>query len=317
VLEEATKTLESHSCTIILDDFYHVKTDDQPHVLGYLHQVAKNLDIYMKVGAVSHRLVPFIEDDPPTGIQIGHDAGEVTLDLTLEQFPAAQTFLERVFAGIVTPLGFGLDDLITDGGRTRLVLASGGVARDYLSLVVQALRVANERPSRQSRPHNKITAEDVNEVSQHLQEQKQSDLQRDAGPNADALRTRFGDLVSFCLDRNKTNVLVVETNKLSETDWGTEIEALADLRFIHRIGPVSIQSSNYRGRQYSAFTLDLSSYTGIRSERIRQIEFWTPGGREQLRRVGLIYVPGHQVAERSTDTVEDPVDWTQDPLPGV
>lgn len=317
VLEDAAAGLDSHSCTIILDDFYHVRTDDQPSVLGFLHQVVKNIDIFMKVGAVSHRLVPFVEGDPPIGVQIGHDAGEVTLDLTLEQFTAAQGFLENVLTGILRPLGFAVRDLITDGGRTRLVLASGGVARDYLNLVSQALRVANERPSRTSRPHNRITAEDVNEVSQHLQEQKQSDLLRDAGPNADALRSRFTDLVTFCLDRNGTNVFVVETNCLRETDWGSEIEALADLRFVHRIGPVSMQSSNYRGRQYSAFTLDLSSYTGTRSERIRQIDFWTSEGREQLRRVGLIYLPGHQSPAETGGRVEAPVDWSQDPLPGL
>lgn len=317
-LIRAAAELESHSCTIILDDFYHVRTDDQPYVLGYLHQVVKNIDIFLKVGAVSHRLVPFVEGDPPTGVQIGHDAGEVSLDLTLEQFSAAQAFLESVLAGILSPLDITLDDLVTDGGRTRLVLASGGVARDYLNLVAQALRVANERESRPSRPHNKITAEDVNSVSQHLQEQKQTDLQRDAGPNADALRERFSDLVAFCLDHNDTNVFVVETNLLRETEWGAEVEALADLRFVHRIGPVSIQSSTYRGRQFTAFTLDLSSYTGTRSERIRQIEFWTTKGREQLRRVGLIYSADERAdASSSVAPSRPPVDWEQDPLPGI
>jgi hypothetical protein len=29
----------------------------------------------------------------------------------------------------------------------------------------------------------------------------------DAGPDADALRARFGDLVTFCLDRNETAFL--------------------------------------------------------------------------------------------------------------
>jgi hypothetical protein len=158
----------------------------------------------------------------------------------------------------------------------------------------------------------------VNEVSRHLAEQKEQDLVLDAGENADALRARFSNLVTFCLDRNRTNVFLVESSKLRETDWGRDIEALTELRFVHRISSVSVQSSNYRGRQFTAFTLDLSSYTGTRSERIRQIDFWTTQGRQELRRVGLIYLP-EQVVETGSgrDQLEAPVDWTQDPLPGI
>jgi hypothetical protein len=318
VLEQADRILGDPGCTIILDDFYHVARTDQPHVLAYLHQVTKNIGIFMKIGAVQHRLVSFLEGDPPTGLQVGHDAGELSLDVTLESFDTAQSFLERVLGGVVESVGSTVDELLTPGGRTRLVLASVGVARDYLNLTSQALRIANERQDRPARPHNRITAEDVNEVSRHLAEQKEQDLVSDAGENADALRSRLSNLVTFCLDRNRTNVFLVESSKLRETDWGRDIEALAELRFIHRISSVSVQTSNYRGRQFTAFTLDLSSYTGTRSERIRQIEFWTTDGHQDLRRVGLIFIPGQESGTRSDEgELEAAVDWTQDPLPGI
>jgi hypothetical protein len=32
---------------IVLDDFYHVPYEDQPDVLAYLHQVVKNLAVYV------------------------------------------------------------------------------------------------------------------------------------------------------------------------------------------------------------------------------------------------------------------------------
>jgi hypothetical protein len=68
----------------------------------------------------------------------GYDAGELSLDVTLESFDTAQSFLERVLGGVVEPLGTKVEELVTDGGRTRLVLASAGVARDYLNLTSQA-----------------------------------------------------------------------------------------------------------------------------------------------------------------------------------
>jgi hypothetical protein len=297
VLAEAHKHLGDDATLIVLDDFYHIRFDDQPDVLAYLHQVVKNLDIYLKVCGVRHRIQPFVEGDPPRGMQLGHDASAISLDITLERFDAAKEFLEKILRGICEPLGINIDALLTDGGRTRLVLGSGGVARDYLTLTLEALRIANERSSHESRVHNRIGAEDVNEAAAALSTTKQQDLVRDAGPNADALRARLTDLVKFCVDVQSTNVFLVESTELQETDWGKDIQGLADLRFVHEIGYLSIRandSSNpFRGRRFVGFTLDLSNYTAIRSQRmLKPIEFWTPEGKQTARAERFIYVPG-------------------------
>lgn len=291
-LSAAHEHLSDEATLIVLDDFYHIAYDDQPEVLAYLHQIVKNLDIYLKICGVRHRLQPFVEGDPPRGLQLGQDASEVSLDITLERFEAAQQFLEKVLSGICDPLGIGLDLLLTEGARQRLVLGSGGVARDYLYLTQMALRNANERHPNPSRPHNRIGAEDVNEAAATLSAQKQDDLGRDAGPNSDELRERLSDVTKFCLDVNTTNVFLVEGTKLQEEDWGKEIQALADLRLVHQFGSLSVQTGSYRGRRFVGFTLDLSNYTGTRSERIRQLEFWTASGKQDSRRARLIYTPG-------------------------
>jgi hypothetical protein len=291
VLSETMGHLAESPGYILLDDFYHIRHADQPSVLAYLHQVVKNLDIYLKVCAVRHRLNEFVEGDPPVGLQIGHDAGQISLDITLASFPAAQRFLESVLEGICDPLDIHRDQFITEAARQRLVLASGGVARDYLNLIHSALREANERSYGQFRLHNRIGNEDVNEASARLSEQKQDDLRRDAGPNAEALRERLTDVVRFCLDHNETNVFLVEGTKLTEEQWGREIQALTDLRLVHEIGNFTIKNSRYRGRRFVGFTLDLSNYTGTRSERIKQVNFWQKGGIQGLRRISLIYYP--------------------------
>lgn len=56
-----------------------------------------------------HRLNPFVEGDPPCGMQIPQDASEISLDITLSQFKAAQSFLEAVLSGICQPLGVAID----------------------------------------------------------------------------------------------------------------------------------------------------------------------------------------------------------------
>lgn len=166
------------------------------------------------------------------------------------------------------------------------------MARDYLFLTQNALRNANEREANASRLHNRVGAEDVNEAAADLTAQKQDDLAIDVGEDADRLRARLTDIVEFCLDVNKTNVFLVEGPTLQEEQWGSDIQALADLRLVHAIGNLSVQTGTYRGRRFVGFTLDLSNYTGTRSERIEQIEFWTPGGKQATRRARLIYAPG-------------------------
>jgi hypothetical protein len=141
----------------------------------------------------------------------------------------------------------------------------------------------------------------------------------DSGPDADVVRERLADIVRFCLDFNGTNVFLVEGLKLDETDWGKQIQSLADLRLVHEIGNVTVQSSDYRGRRFVAFTLDLSNYTGTRSEHIRQIEFWTRIGKQGIRRVGLLYEPENdRTSPRRTLGQEPaPVNWDEPALPGL
>lgn len=301
VLEDAHKELAVPTL-IVLDDFYHVPLDDQPEVLAYLHQVVKNLDISLKVCGVRHRLKPYAAGDPPVGMQPEHDAGTVSLDITLERFEVAREFLERVLAGICTPLGIEVERLLTDGGRERLVLASGGVARDYLSLTRRALRNATERPSHQWRVKNRITAEDVAHAAADLYEQKQDELKQDAREDAEELRSRLSELVQFCVETHGTNVLLVETTKLQEEPWGKDVQALADLRFLHRVDTLSTKrgGETYPGRKFAAFTLDLSTWTSTRSEQISPIRFWERAGRQKIRDPKLIYTP-----ERADATAQE------------
>jgi hypothetical protein len=292
VLGDAQEEL-AVSTLVVLDDFQHIALDDQAEVLAYLHQVVKGLDISLKVCAVKRLLKPYAAGDPPVGMQPEHDAGTISLDVTLERFVIAKEVLEQVLAGICAPFGIEVDRLLTDGGRERLVLASGGVARDYISLTRRALRNATERPAYQYRVKNRITAEDVARATADLYEQKQEELKRDAEDDAEGLRSRLGEIVRFCIETNRTNVFLVETTKLEEERWGKDIQALADLRLVHRVDTLSTRRGGvgYAGRKFAAFTLDLSTWTSTRSERIRPINFWEREGRGQIREERLIYTP--------------------------
>jgi Cdc6-like AAA superfamily ATPase len=278
---------------VVLDDFYHIRLADQPEVLAYLHQVVKELDIYLKICGVKHRLNPYEDGDPPVGMQPDHDADQFALEATLERFDSTKGFLEKVLAGITEKVNLDLDVLITDGGRERLVLASGGVARDYLSAVRGALRNATERPASGTRIRNKITAEDVARAASALYEQKQEELKKDAGEEAEALRLRLSEIIDFAVETNRTNVLLVEATKLQEEAWGKQIQGLVDLRLLHKVETLSTKrgGETYAGRKFTAFTLDLAAWTSTRSERIAPMDFWKTSEKQKMRQEKLIYTP--------------------------
>jgi hypothetical protein len=116
---------------LLLDDLYHIRKSDQAEVIDYLHRIAKGLNLWIKVGTIRHRSRWYAFSDPPRGMKLGDDAEEIDLDVTLEKYDLTKRFLLRILEQFSRETGLKLDDILTDGARDRLVLASGGVARDF------------------------------------------------------------------------------------------------------------------------------------------------------------------------------------------
>jgi hypothetical protein len=293
-LEEAMNALGDVGALVVLDDFYFIPRADQPDVLSYLQQVVKNLNIWLKIGAVEHRLNEFADGDPPRGLQLTQDAGKVQMDVTLTDFDHTRAFLEGILDDICQSVGVESERLLTENARLRLVAASGGVPRDYINLIAEALGKSTRRTDRDpSRPRNRITSEDVNQAAPEFRKQKEEDLRVDSSPeDAERLRQRLNEVLNFCVVDRKTNVFTVDARLLREDQWGRDIAALADLRFFHRFGQLTVQSSDpsYVGQRYEGFVLDLSSYATARV-RTNEVEFWTPAGFQKARGVSYVYTP--------------------------
>ncbi len=67
---------------VILDDLYHIRRDDQPSVVDYIHSIAKGHQLWIKIGTIRHRSRWYVHGDPPRGVKLGDDAEEIDLDLT-------------------------------------------------------------------------------------------------------------------------------------------------------------------------------------------------------------------------------------------
>ena len=274
---------------LLLDDLYHIRRADQARVLDYFHRLAKDHKLWLKVGTIRHRTNWYVHGDPPVGMKIADDADEIDLDVTLEKYSLAKDFLTKVLSNFSNAAGVGrLDGFLTDGALDRLVLACGGVARDFLSIFRRSVVVARERGG--GPRGEKVGVEDVNIAAGEYDSTKREDFKRDTLDDSSPLDVEFERIRQFCLEKNNTNCFLLDKEQQHvEVDL---IHELVDLKLVHLVRS-RVTVSGRRGRIFEAYMLDLSQYAGARKRReLEIVEFWKPDSTEALRRISLIYAPG-------------------------
>jgi GTPase SAR1 family protein len=275
---------------LLLDDLYHIKSSNQAEVVDYFHRISKGTNIWLKIGTIKHRSQWYFFGRPPIGMKLGDDADEIDLDVTLEKYDLTKDFLIRVLDQFCREHDSKVSDIISDGARDRLVLASGGVARDFLSIVRRSIDVTRQRLAGKDRFRgDRISAEDVNKAAGELDGFKREDFVRDTSDgDARDLNRLFDAVKSFCIEKSSCNCFLV--NKETKTADANLIKELVDLKFLHHVrSRVTVRD---RPKQiYDAYMLDISQYSGERKRRnFDLIEFWKKEGDEQLRRGALVYI---------------------------
>lgn len=277
---------------LFLDDLYHIRREDQSHLLDYFHRLAKNNSLWLKVGTIKNRSSWYVHGGQPIGLKIGDDADEINLDLTLEKFAASREFLTKILDGYSLQVGAPASgEFVADGGVDRLVIASGGVTRDFLGLFRRSIDETRER-LRKNAAHPrgpKIGAEDVNIASGGYGDTKREEFQRDTLDDRSKLEAAFDKLREFCINKTGNSIFLIDQDGQAEDyQW---IQELIDLRLIHHVqSRVTVRDK--KGELFRALLLDVSQYTGERKRKTVEIpEFWTDKGKEVLRRSSLIYDP--------------------------
>jgi hypothetical protein len=274
---------------LLLDDLYHIRVSDQASVIDYFHRIAKNTNLWLKVGTIRHRSKWYIFGDPPVGMKLGDDAEEIDLDVTLEKYDLTKRFLLRILDNFCKESNIRLDDILTDGARDRLVLASGGVARDFLTIFRRAIDVAAERLARKDVARGeKIGTEDVNKASGENDKFKREDFSRDTGgEDQRKLLSTFDKASDFCIDEAKANCFLID-KEVSDEDV-KNIAELVDLKFVHHVrSRVTVRERAHR--IYDAYMLDLSQYAGERARRNFEIvEFWGRDAEDSIRKRKFIF----------------------------
>ena len=163
------------------------------------------------------------------GLKLGDDCDDIDLDITLEKHELAKRFLLQVLDQLIAEAGLSNHDkLLAEGGVERLVLASGGVARDFLTIFRKAIDVARERGK--THRGERINAEDVNMAAGEHDSAKRDELKRDTLEERTELERALRVIRDFFIN-NKVNCFLVERDLESK---GRELLGeLVDLRFVH------------------------------------------------------------------------------------
>ena len=270
---------------LFLDDLYHIRRRDQAQVIDYFHRIGKGNHLWIKIGTIRHRTQWYINGDPPIGAKIGDDIGEIDLDLTLEKYSNTRTFLGKILDTFLGESGVVRDHILTEGALDRLVLASGGVTRDFLGILRRSILIARDRGDTARGP--KVGVEDVNGAAGEYDSTKRQELSRDTLDESQRLEEEFSRIGRFVKDYSNANVFLMDKD-LPDSEIAP-IEELVDLRLIHRV-KTSLTVGDRPGKRFEAYMLDVSQYTAARKKReLEIIEFWRADAKDSIRRPGLIY----------------------------
>ncbi len=246
---------------LYLDDFYLFDVEAQPLLLDYLHSALRDCNGWIKVASIE-RLTRSYDAGSRLGLEIPHDATTVNLDVTLEDPQEAQRFLERVLADYTVAAGIPSPRRIAKPeALARLVLASGGVPRDYLNLLASSIVVARKARNLA----REVGKEDVAQAAGQAARTKRNDLEQDVGDeNAAGLLRNLDALSSQVQARGFTYFLV----RVDVPVGGaySHLERLVDLRFCHLVLQ-SLSDQHRPGVRYEAYMLDLSEFADFRLKR--------------------------------------------------
>lgn len=257
---------------VFLDDFHYLDRREQPRLLDLLHRSIRDCDVWLKVAAIKH-LTRWFDSNNHVGLQTGHDADHIELDLTLQNPARAKAFLEEVLRRYAHQAGVSaLSRVLSADALDRMVLASGAVPRDYLTLAARAVQRCR------TRPNSKIVGvQDVNAAAGDAAKVKIDELEDDLAASADARNSTLEGLRlvrAFCLDERAYTYFRVDfRDKEQRPDEYGVLTSLLDVRLLHLLEP-SLSDPHHAGERAEVYMLDLSQFSGQRLKHyLRVLDF--------------------------------------------
>jgi hypothetical protein len=215
----------------------------------------------------------------------------VALDRGLRHIQSTQNFLEKILFQIGEKVGVDIYELLTKDARKRLVLAAGGVARDYLRLTAGAIDEARNRGVTLKSGSHRVIVDDINKAAGLLSPAKFDDLRADEPAEAVALGHLVRNLTEFCRARKSAYFLIAT----EDVELAAQVDKLQHLRFTHLL--VESETIPDRGSQrFNVWLLDVAELSAQRAT--ADLDFLGWEQREKRRNRKLIFT-GHEPSQEN------------------
>jgi hypothetical protein len=260
---------------LILDDFYFIRKSEQPYFLDFFHRVSKNSPLYLKVATIKHRSKIYVQGDSYIGIELPHDAQTLNLDYSLEDFESLVSFMNDLLRHVNEKVNVNIkySDLITDNAFRFLCLASGGVPRDFFSLLISLGPSLGGSKS--------ITKPNVIEKAIENIANKMEAFKKDSGDEEILLVHYLKYIRTRIIDDKKWNAFLVSNTEIQNyPQINQAIKELVDMRFLHLVNS-NISAAHSDGTRYSAYMVDIGLFPNSNPRKFQQIE---PGQRDEHHR---------------------------------
>ncbi|MCX7176953.1 MAG: hypothetical protein NT159_24155, partial [Proteobacteria bacterium] len=197
-------------------------------------------------------------------------------------------FLKKILSNLMleTP-PITIAGLLNPSAVDRLIIASGGVTRDFIGIFSNSVSQArNREPDHHRGP--KIGAEDVNLATGDYAPLKQEEFKLDSDSEREMLEAEFKKLVTFCTEESKCNVFLIPQKLVGQVR--DAIDQLIDLRLIHPVKSRVTLKKGAAGELFEAYMLDLSQYSAAR--KVHEFQLVDLGAKDKdeiIRRASLTY----------------------------
>lgn len=253
---------------LYLDDFYMINKSYHPLVLKYFHDIYKNT----KKGTFCFKIVTL-----PSSLQLNvgkekifsikDDYSLIQLDYDLSNLDKIQTYLFEIIHSLsnidITKQEF--ESLFSEDKTLKvLIIATGGIPRDFMKAFVEAIRIATRNS------HNTIHKKDIYEVIKNLKDDKDRNIEIDSELSVESIEVAITELIDSLENKIKKNVILYPLDIAEKHE--ILLKNLVNLRYLHLIKPRV--SSKYK-KNYRAYLIDMTFYaTGSISKNIEFCEFW-------------------------------------------
>lgn len=281
---------------LLVDDFYLIGKGMQPNVVDYLHRICRGTNAFLKIATIRHRTTLRTHEGQTIGVELAQDIEEISLDKTFERFESTHQYLHSMLQSLAKEYVSDTSLLFNPDASRALTLASGGVPRDFLNILVDAIDL-----SIRSNKKDRLTPTYIYKAASAISyKSKLANLKEEAGFDSEALERLFVDLLAFCLkERRKTAFLIRHEDAREHPVVHELLLQLMDFKLIHLVETNTSAASGRPGR-YAAYTLDFSIFMEPRLRGIEIVEFWKND--EQRRPVGIRESPDYPL-QRAADVI--------------